>query len=218
MGTWAFGCQNNALCHAHLLSLQWCHNERDDLSNHQPHDCLLNGLFRCRSKKTSQLRVTGLYEGNSPVTGEFPAQRASNAENVSIWWRHHVIIMCGGSRLSITGGHTVIKFAIISIKVTQHACLERSKEIVALRRKPRIAARELCDHVTWKHFAHYWYFVMWIRRSSVDSPHEGAATWRFYVSFVVTLKKLLNDITITWRRYSATWYPPIPPMLATDFL
>ena len=27
--------------------------------------------------------------GNSPVTGEFPAQMASNAENVSIWWRHH---------------------------------------------------------------------------------------------------------------------------------
>ena len=29
--------------------------------------------------------------GNSPVTGEFPAQMASNAENVSIWWRHHEI-------------------------------------------------------------------------------------------------------------------------------
>ena len=27
--------------------------------------------------------------GNSPGTGEFPAQIASNAENVSIWWRHH---------------------------------------------------------------------------------------------------------------------------------
>ena len=27
--------------------------------------------------------------GNSPVTGEFPSQMASNAENVSIWWRHH---------------------------------------------------------------------------------------------------------------------------------
>ena len=24
-------------------------------------------------------------------SGEFPAQRASNAENVSIWWRHHVM-------------------------------------------------------------------------------------------------------------------------------
>ena len=37
---------------------------------------------RCRSKKTSKLRVTGLFAGNSPVTGEFPAQRASNAENL----------------------------------------------------------------------------------------------------------------------------------------
>ena len=33
--------------------------------------------------------VTGLCVGNSPGTGEFPAQMASNAENVSIWWRHH---------------------------------------------------------------------------------------------------------------------------------
>ena len=46
----------------------------------------------CRSKKTSKLRVIGLCEGNSAVIGEFPAQRASNAENVSIWWRHHVNI------------------------------------------------------------------------------------------------------------------------------
>ena len=27
--------------------------------------------------------------GNLPVTGEFPTQRASNAGNISIWWRHH---------------------------------------------------------------------------------------------------------------------------------
>ena len=30
-----------------------------------------------------------LWAGNLPGTGEFPVQRASNAENVSIWWRHH---------------------------------------------------------------------------------------------------------------------------------
>ena len=36
-------------------------------------------------KKTSKLRVTGLSVGNSPVPGEFPAHRASNAENVSIY-------------------------------------------------------------------------------------------------------------------------------------
>ena len=46
-------------------------------------------FIQARSKKTSNLRVTGLRVGNSPETGEFPAQMASNAENVSIWWRHH---------------------------------------------------------------------------------------------------------------------------------
>ena len=62
----------------------------DGVSNHRNYDCLSNRLFRRRSKKTSKLRVTGLCEGNQPVTGEFPAQRASNGEEVSIWWRHHV--------------------------------------------------------------------------------------------------------------------------------
>ena len=70
-------------------SLQWRHNERDSVSNHQPHNCLLNRLFRRRSKKISKLRVTGLRAGNSSGTGEFPAQMASNTENDSIWWRHH---------------------------------------------------------------------------------------------------------------------------------
>ena len=73
-----------------LDSLQCRQNGRDGVSNHQPYDCLLNRLFRRRSEKTPKLRVTGLCEENSLVTGEFPAQRASNAENVSIWWRHHV--------------------------------------------------------------------------------------------------------------------------------
>ena len=73
-----------------VQTLLWRHNGRDGVSNHQPHDCLLNPLLRRRSKKTSKLRVTGLCAGNSPVAGEFPAQMASNAENGSIWWRHHV--------------------------------------------------------------------------------------------------------------------------------
>ena len=75
------------------MTLQWRHNGHDCVSNHQRLDCLRTGLFRPRSKKTSKFRVTGLCEGNSPVTGEFPAQRASNAEIVSIWWRHHELIM-----------------------------------------------------------------------------------------------------------------------------
>ena len=71
------------------IALHWHHNGRDSVSNHQPHDCLLNHLFRRRPKKTSKLCVTGLCVGNSPGTGEFPAQMACYAENVSIWWRHH---------------------------------------------------------------------------------------------------------------------------------
>ena len=70
-------------------TLRWRRNGRDGVSNHQPQQCALNRLFRRRSKKISKLRVTGLCAGKSPGTGEFPAQMASNEENVSISWRHH---------------------------------------------------------------------------------------------------------------------------------
>ena len=72
--------------------LQWRYNERGGVSNHQPHECVFNRLFRRRSRKTSKLCVTGLCEGNLPMTGEFPAQMANNAENVSIWWSYHCLM------------------------------------------------------------------------------------------------------------------------------
>ena len=72
-----------------IFTLQWCRNGHDSVSNHQPHDCLINHLFRHWSKKTSKLHDTGLCVGNSLMTGEFPAQMASNAENGSNWWRHY---------------------------------------------------------------------------------------------------------------------------------
>ena len=68
----------------------------DDVTNHQPHHCLINRLFRRKSKNTSKPRVTCLCAGNSPFTGEFPPQMTSNAENVSIWWRHRVMSWCHG--------------------------------------------------------------------------------------------------------------------------
>ena len=63
----------------------------DGVSNHEGHHYLLNHIFNRRSNETSRQRVTGLSVVNSPVTSEFPAHMASNAENVSIWWRHHVL-------------------------------------------------------------------------------------------------------------------------------
>ena len=76
---------------ANVKSLQWRHNGHNGISNHQPHDYFTQPFIQHSSKKTSKLRVTGLCAGNSPVSGEFPAQRANNAEHVSIWWRHHVL-------------------------------------------------------------------------------------------------------------------------------
>ena len=53
---------------------------------------------RKHQSSTSLAFVRGIHRRwpvntHSPVTGEYPAQMASNAENVSIWWRHHVIII-----------------------------------------------------------------------------------------------------------------------------
>ena len=103
-------------------SLQWRHNAHDSVSNHQPHYCLLNRLVRRKSKKTSKLRVTGLCAGNSPETDEFPAQMASNAETVSIWWRHHVDI------LNTPESTDVVQPILISTRIAQ----EISKNTAAL--------------------------------------------------------------------------------------
>ena len=57
-------------------TLRWRHNGRDSVSNHQPHDCLLNRLFRRRTKKPSKLSVTGLCVGNSLGTSyKWPVTR-----------------------------------------------------------------------------------------------------------------------------------------------
>ena len=90
---WSVCCKKQSSC-----SLLWRLYGHDNVSNHQPRDCLFNLSFRRRSKKILKPRVTGHCAGNSPVTGEFPAQMASNAENISNWWRHH----CGDFRRHIT--------------------------------------------------------------------------------------------------------------------
>ena len=83
---WHRGSRNNR----QLESLQRRHNGRDGVSKSTASPVFTQPLFGRRSKKTSKLRVTGLCVGNSQGTGEFPAQMASNAENVSIRWRHHI--------------------------------------------------------------------------------------------------------------------------------
>ena len=70
------------------FALQWRHNGCDGVSYHWRLHCLLNCWFRLRSKKRQSSASLAFVRGKPLMTGEFPAQKASNAENVSIWWRH----------------------------------------------------------------------------------------------------------------------------------
>ena len=77
------------------LSLQWRHNDHDGISNHHPHGCLLNRLLIQTHIKENN-KAPRHWPLCGEFTGEFLPQRASNAENVSIWWRHHVIFFLWG--------------------------------------------------------------------------------------------------------------------------
>ena len=183
--TVSVGCNN--------LSLQWRHNGRDSVSNHKPHDCVLNRLFRCRPKKTSKLRVTGLCAGNSPVTGEFPAQMASNAENVSIWWRHHACpwyillkmwcISLDKSLIAKYGnGYDCTAFTLLFLSTDTSHFLKNHFDVTCLILYVLLGSNDIFSHdddIKWRHFPRYWTFVRRIHPSPVDSPHKPPATGGF---------------------------------------
>ena len=68
---------------SYAISLQWCHNERGSLWNHQRLDYLFSRFFRRRSKSIKDPRHWPLW---GVFSGErwFPAQRPNSAEK----WRH----------------------------------------------------------------------------------------------------------------------------------
>ena len=80
--TWVILAEVNQGVTIRIGPIQWRHNEYNGwcVSYHWRLDCLLDCLFRRRSKKTAKLRTTGFCVGYSNVTGEFPTQRASNVE------------------------------------------------------------------------------------------------------------------------------------------
>ena len=68
-----------------IILLQWRHNAPNGVSNHQPtvvYPTVYSGADQTKHQSSASLVfVRG--------TGEFPAQKTSNGEKVSIWWRHH---------------------------------------------------------------------------------------------------------------------------------
>ena len=126
--------------------------ERDGVSDNQPHDCLLNRLFRHKSKKTSRLRVIGFCAGNSPETGDFPAQRTSNAGNGSIWWRHHA--KCQTSKNVCSSLPYMSKSSLdvefLSAYAVKTACLFMVKrELIATRLLDWFGIQQIRWHAIW---------------------------------------------------------------------
>ena len=158
-------------------------DERDGVSNHQPHDCLLKRLFRCRSKETSMLRVTGLCAGISPVTDEFPAQRISKAENVSIWWRHHVTAMMPHEYHSVPNSklktNKMSKLHIYQLLWAGSSSgwwipLTITSNVESVSMSWRLIHD---DVIKWKHFPRNWPFVRGIHRSRTKA--SDAELWCF---------------------------------------
>ena len=106
-------------------------------------DCLLNRISRRKSKKTSKLRVIGLCKGNSPVTGEFPAQRTSNAENVF----HLMTPSCYWESVTLTGAqHSIGTFLLL---VTRLSALD---SLYVLSTRELICSTRIAGpvYVTWR--------------------------------------------------------------------
>ena len=161
--------------------LHWRHNDHDGISNHQPHGCFLNRLFRRRSKKTSKLRVTGLCAGNSlgrvnsphkgPVTRKmFPFDDVI----MDMPWRMKMSSL-RSSYLSLQLRRWGARSSLLRVVPTT---LEHWS---VLKQRTTIHS----DVITWKRFPRYWPFARGIHRSPGDSTHNGQVTRALMFSLIL---------------------------------
>ena len=147
--------------------------------------------------KEKNLRVTGHLWGEPEVAGGFPSQRACNAWDVAMSWRHPVVLRS-----------SVLQSVPLWLGYFRSLCADRVGHD---------------DVVKWKHFLRCWPFVRGIHRSPMNSPHKGQ--WRRALTFSFRLnkrwsKKLLGwwfetpstpvwrhcNVGVTWDDVHFTWY------------
>ena len=139
----------------------------------------------------------------SLVTGELSAQRASNAENASIWWRHHIVEMGFLIRyillminLCLTSPklNSVVKCRVLPTsfqnwhKVHNTAKLIFVEKVSFICRVNILVRDDHDDVIKWKHFPRYWPFVRGIHRWPVKSPHKGQWRGAFWCVFWYALE------------------------------
>ena len=118
-------------------------------------NCSIIDSGNYRSKNTPKSRVTGLCVGNSPGTGGFPAQKTSNAENVSTWWRHHdQFYSADRSEVDHQGcygdstGHDffdMVQFADLTPTRCRDHCSGGNYKYYALQVSPQPISTNLCE-------------------------------------------------------------------------
>ena len=182
----------------HAKSLRWRHNGRDSCA------------------------------GNSPGTGgEFPAQMASNAESVSIWWRHHGLtiwaispdICCPMFEYWLWR----YRYFWNRVNIWNVDCVRATSFIFDTRTDVLVKVATHDDVIKWKHFPRYWPFVRGIHRSPVNSPHKGQWRGAFMFSLIcVWINDWVNNreagdlrcyrahydviVMLRWSQWRHSWY------------
>ena len=152
------------ISHRYMGTLLWRHIGGECVSNHQPHDCLLNRLFGHWWKKASKLRVTGLCAGNSPATGE------NNGENSGIGfvdptWRmqsHYFPLFC-------------VWFVAISRDCNHHYGVRNGRASGPQEINRLLSDRYYCRISLLKLLLvdgplRIWFLIGWLYRQSIRSP------------------------------------------------
>ena len=187
-----------------LNILELRYKGRNGVSHHQPHDCLLD---RRRWKKICKLRVTDLCVGNSPVTGKFPTQTASNAENVSTWWRHHerrqaasLCQLCASSVVWVTSYKTSAEIlqnlTQSQVKTIKTASVYLKKHLVKLNELPANAKDIDCPY-EFKYYTDNWagsgfYVLRLLCKVILDFPKWVLVRYTCHMGWQV--KNLLKNI------------------------
>ena len=156
-----------------------------DVSNHQPHDCLLNRLFRPRSKKISMLRVTGLCAGNSPVNSSH--KRASNAENIPF---DDVILRSQGNMGNVCSQYS-----------QKHLCERKLKHLILISWQC-VPRRWLDDNSTWAPIMAYAYVR---HEAMLTRTHLKKTWWLHQMETFSTLLALCAGNSPVTHEFPAQW-------------
>ena len=147
-----------------------------------------------KSKKTSKLRVIGF------CVGKFPVLKASNAKNVSTWWRHHTreyhsVLYCSRTH-SCSLGKSFPSSTIHSIC----QCLECGALILTWHAVYPVSTHNC--YALWRHPMEVFSALLALCAGNspvIDEfPSQKPVTWDFDVFFDLCLKKQLNQQSRRW--------------------